>query len=36
MLAVGSQRVEVQEASAVEVVGALKESVDLLDLREGF
>ena len=35
MLALGSQRVEVQEASAVEVVSTLEESVDVLDLREG-
>ena len=36
MFAVGSQRVEVQEASAVEVVSALKESVDVLNFGEGF
>ena len=35
LFAVGSQRVEVQELSVVEVVGALEKSVDVLDLREG-
>ena len=34
MLAVASQRVEVEDARAIEVIGALNESVDMLDFRE--